>query len=169
MGACVDGRTIPFLLILCWWFSSYSKLLSYEISHILIRIGCDVRIDEPTRLPVKDDVQHEHVKVQELRDWSRWSDGHFWVSPEQHGNQVCFLTTTGTAALTSRPLSSKNQIDWIPLSTGSVRPTQGRTLGIAMVSGGSQSFKTVNSLRMLARWRRTFTIPDQSSVPKAYE
>ncbi|GAB7332421.1 hypothetical protein MBLNU13_g04230t1 [Cladosporium sp. NU13] len=132
---------------------SYSKLLAFEVSRILWRLGCDVRVYDPTGLPMKDDVQHTHPKVQELRDLSRWSDGHFWVSPEQHGNLTAVF---------------KNQIDWIPLSTGSVRPTQGRTLGMAMVSGGSQSFNTVNSLRILGRWMRMFAIPNQSSIPKAY-
>ncbi|KAL9125910.1 MAG: hypothetical protein Q9175_008005 [Cornicularia normoerica] len=117
------------------------------------RLGCDVRVYDPTGLPVKDDIQHQHPKVQELRDLSRWSNGHVWVSPEQHGNLTAVF---------------KNQIDWIPLSTGSVRPTQGRTLAIAQVSGGSQSFNTVNSLRILGRWMRMFTIPNQSSIPKAY-
>ncbi|KAL8892144.1 MAG: hypothetical protein Q9215_000901 [Flavoplaca cf. flavocitrina] len=100
------------------------------------RLGCDVRVFNPAGLPVKDDLQHSHPKVQELRGLSRWSDGHVWVSPEQHG---------------------------------SVRPTQGRTLAIAQVSGGSQSFNTVNSLRILGRWMRMFTIPNQSSVPMAYK
>ncbi|KAK5403612.1 hypothetical protein LTR20_002884 [Exophiala xenobiotica] len=113
---------------------SYSKLLAFEISRILWRLGCDVRIYDSRGLPVKDDEQHNHPKVEELRELSRWSDGHFWVSPEQHGNLTAVF---------------KNQIDWIPLSTGSVRPTQGRTLGLAMVSGGSQSFNT-------------------SSIPRAY-
>lgn len=132
---------------------SYSRLLAYEASRILFRLGCDVRIYEPSGLPVKDDVQHLHPKVQELRELSKWSDGHVWVSPEQHGNLTAVF---------------KNQIDWIPLSTGSVRPTQGRTLAIAQVCGGSQSFNTVNSLRVLGRWMRMFTIPNQSSIPKAY-
>ena len=132
---------------------SYSRLLAFEVARILFRLGCDVRVYDPTGLPVKDDEQHDHPKVRELRDLSRWSDGHFWVSPERHGNLTAVF---------------KNQIDWIPLSTGSVRPTQGRTLGIAMVSGGSQSFNTVNSLRVLGRWMRMFTIPNQSSVPQAY-
>ncbi|KAK1050622.1 hypothetical protein LTS16_003120 [Friedmanniomyces endolithicus] len=132
---------------------SYSRLLAFESARILFRLGCDVRIYDPTALPVKDDVHHDDAKVQELRNLSRWSDGHVWVSPEQHGNLTAVF---------------KNQIDWIPLSTGSVRPTQGRTLAIAQVSGGSQSFNTVNSLRMLGRWMRMFTIPNQSSVPKAY-
>ncbi|KAF2871222.1 flavo protein-like protein [Massariosphaeria phaeospora] len=132
---------------------SYSRLLAYEASRILFRLGCDVRVYDPTGLPVKDDVQHSHTKVQELRDLSKWSDGHVWISPEQHGNITAVF---------------KNQIDWIPLSTGSVRPTQGRTLAIAQVSGGSQSFNTVNTLRILGRWMRMFAIPNQSSVPQAY-
>ncbi|KAF5851031.1 hypothetical protein GGP41_010733 [Bipolaris sorokiniana] len=133
---------------------SYSRLLAYEASRILFRLGCDVRVFNPTGLPVKDDVQHSHEKVQELRELSKWSDGHVWVSPEQHGNLTAVF---------------KNQIDWIPLSTGSVRPTQGRTLAIAQVNGGSQSFNTVNSLRILGRWMRMFTIPNQSSIPMAYK
>ncbi|KAK9233953.1 flavoprotein-like protein [Lipomyces kononenkoae] len=132
---------------------SYSRLLAYEAARILFRLGCDVRIFNPEGLPVKDDVQHNHPKVQELRSLSKWSDGHVWVSPEQHGNLTAVF---------------KNQIDWIPLSTGSVRPTQGRTLVIAQVCGGSQSYNTVNSLRILGRWMRMFTIPNQSSIPKAY-
>jgi arsenical resistance protein ArsH len=132
---------------------SYSRLLAYECARILSRLGSDVRVYDPTSLPVKDDVQHDHPKVQELRNLSKWSDGHVWISPEQHGNLTAVF---------------KNQIDWIPLSTGSVRPTQGRTLAIAQVSGGSQSFNAVNSLRILGRWMRMFTIPNQSSIPKAY-
>ncbi|KAB5585237.1 flavo protein-like protein [Coniochaeta sp. 2T2.1] len=132
---------------------SYSKLLAFEAARILFRLGCDVRVYDPAGLPQKDDVQHDHPKVQELRELSKWSDGHVWVSPEQHGNLTGIF---------------KQQIDWIPLSSGAVRPTQGRTLAIAQVSGGSQSFNAVNSLRMLGRWMRMFTIPNQSSVPKAY-
>nr|RBQ87325.1 hypothetical protein FVER53263_00159 [Fusarium verticillioides] len=132
---------------------SYSRLLAFEAARILHRLGCDVRVYDPSGLPQKDDVQHNHPKVQELRELSKWSDGHVWISPEQHGNLTGIF---------------KQQIDWIPLSTGSVRPTQGRTLAIAQVSGGSQSFNAVNSLRILGRWMRMFTIPNQSSVPKAY-
>ncbi|KAK3905601.1 flavoprotein-like protein [Staphylotrichum tortipilum] len=132
---------------------SYSRLLAYEASRILFRLGCDVRVYDPSGLPVKDDQQHDHPKVQELRELSKWSDGHVWVSPEQHGNLTAVF---------------KNQIDWIPLSTGSVRPTQGRTLAIAQVNGGSQSFNAVNSLRILGRWMRMFTIPNQSSIPQAW-
>ncbi|KAI9879092.1 MAG: hypothetical protein M1830_009611 [Pleopsidium flavum] len=132
---------------------SYSRLMALEACRILFRLGCDVRVFDPRDLPVKDDEQHQHPKVQELRELSRWSDGHVWCSPEQHGN------ITGVF---------KNQIDWIPLSTGSVRPTQGRTLALVQVSGGSQSFNTVNTLRILGRWMRMFTVPNQSSLPKAY-
>ncbi|KAJ9427962.1 hypothetical protein FOXG_01328 [Fusarium oxysporum f. sp. lycopersici 4287] len=132
---------------------SYSRLLALEAARILHRLGCDVRVYNPAGLPQKDDIQHNHPKVQELRELSKWSDGHVWISPEQHGNLTGIF---------------KQQIDWIPLSTGSVRPTQGRTLAIAQVSGGSQSFNAVNSLRILGRWMRMFTIPNQSSVPKAY-
>ncbi|KAK4664109.1 uncharacterized protein QC763_512560 [Podospora pseudopauciseta] len=132
---------------------SFSKLLAYEASRILFRLGCDVRVYDPAGLPVKDDEQHDHPKVRELRELSKWSDGHVWISPEQHGNLTAVF---------------KNQIDWIPLSTGSVRPTQGRTLAIAQVNGGSQSFNAVNSLRILGRWMRMFTIPNQSSIPQAW-
>ncbi|KAI5803676.1 flavoprotein-like protein [Geopyxis carbonaria] len=133
---------------------SYSRLLAYEVCRLLHRLGCDVRLFDPAPLPVKDDVQHTHPAVVELRELSRWSDAHFWISPEQHG------AITGVF---------KNQIDWIPLSTGSVRPTQGRTLAVAQVNGGSQSFNAVNTLRLLGRWMRMFVVPNQSSVPKAYE
>ncbi|KAL2013191.1 hypothetical protein VTN00DRAFT_716 [Thermoascus crustaceus] len=132
---------------------SYSRLVAFEASRILFRLGCDVRVYNPEGLPVKNDVEHGHPKVQELRELSKWSDGHIWVSPEQHGNLTAVF---------------KNQIDWIPLSTGSIRPTQGRTLAIAQVCGGSQSFNALNSLRILGRWMRMFTIPNQSSIPKAY-
>lgn len=132
---------------------SYSRLLAFEGARILHRLGCDVRLYDPSGLPLKDDVQHEHPKVQELRHLSMWSDAHFWVSPEQHG------AVTGLF---------KTQIDWIPLSAGSVRPTQGRTLAVAQVSGGSQSFNAVNTLRLLGRWMRMFVVPNQSSVPQAY-
>ncbi|KAL4891500.1 flavoprotein-like protein [Aspergillus ambiguus] len=132
---------------------SYSRLVAFEACRILFRLGCDVRVFDPEGLPVKNDSDHGHPKVRELRELSRWSDGHLWVSPEQHGNLTAVF---------------KNQIDWIPLSTGSIRPTQGRTLAIAQVCGGSQSFNAVNSLRILGRWMRMFVIPNQSSIPKAY-
>ncbi|KAL1302419.1 hypothetical protein AAFC00_002813 [Neodothiora populina] len=132
---------------------SYSKLLTYEAARILHRLGADVRIFSSHNLPLKDDISHNDAKVQELRSLSKWSDGHVWISPEQHGQITGII---------------KNQIDWIPLSTGSVRPTQGRTLAVAQVSGGSQSFNSVNTLRILGRWMRMFVVPNQSSVPMAY-
>ncbi|RSH91009.1 hypothetical protein EHS25_010185 [Saitozyma podzolica] len=133
---------------------SYSRLMAYEAARILHHMGCDVRVFDPKGLPVKDDVQHDHPKVQELRGLSLWSDAQFWSSPEQHGNITAVM---------------KNQIDWIPLSTGSVRPTQGRTLAFAQINGGSQSFNTVNTLRILGRWMRMFVIPNQSSLPLAWK
>lgn len=133
---------------------SYSKLMAYEASRILHRLGCDVRIFNPSSLPIRDSVPATHPSVVELRALSFWSDGHIWVSPEQHGNLTAVF---------------KNQIDWIPLSTGSVRPTQGRTLAVVQVNGGSQSFNAVNSLRILGRWMRMFVIPNQSSLPMAWK
>jgi arsenic resistance protein ArsH len=156
---------------------SYSRLVALEASRILFRLGCDVRVFDPQGLPVKNDVDMDHPKVQELRELSKWSDGHIWVSPEQHGNLVSCIFITRFSKnsyllipffLQFQTAVFKNQIDWIPLSTGSVRPTQGRTLAIAQVCGGSQSFNAVNSLRILGRWMRMFTIPNQSSIPRAY-
>ncbi|CAO3648258.1 unnamed protein product [Cunninghamella echinulata] len=132
---------------------SYSRLLAYEFGRLLEKMGADVRIYNPQELPLKDDINDKHPKVLELRELSQWSEGQVWVSPEQHGN------ITGVF---------KTQIDWIPLSLGSVRPTQGRTLAIAQVNGGSQSFNAVNTLRILGRWMRMVTIPNQSSIPKAW-
>jgi arsenic resistance protein ArsH len=132
---------------------SYSRLLAYEFARILELLGCDVRVFDPRGLPMKDEVSDTHPKVLEIRELSVWSEGHVWVCPEQHG--------TITAVF-------KNQIDWIPLNLGSVRPTQGRTVCIAQVNGGSQSFNVVNILRVLGRWMRMIVIPNQSSVPKAW-
>ncbi|KAG0229343.1 hypothetical protein BGW42_001633 [Actinomortierella wolfii] len=132
---------------------SFSRLLAYEFARILDHVGADVRVFDPSGLPMKDGVSENHPKVQELRELSSWSHAQVWVSPEQHGNITAVF---------------KNQIDWIPLSLGSVRPTQGKTLAIAQVCGGSQSFNAVNTLRILGRWMRMFTIPNQSSVPKAW-
>jgi arsenic resistance protein ArsH len=128
--------------------------MAFEAARILYRLGCDVRIFNPSLLPIRDSVPDTHPSVQELRSLSLWSDGHVWVSPEQHGNLTAVF---------------KNQIDWIPLSTGSVRPTQGRTLSIIQVNGGSQSFNALNSLRVLGRWMRMWTIPNQSSLPMAWK
>ena len=133
---------------------SYSRLLAEEAGRILEGLGCQVRTFDPAGLPVKAPGLEDHPKVQQLRELSAWSEGHVWSSPEMHG------TITGVF---------KNQIDWIPLSIGAVRPTQGRTLAVMQVCGGSQSYNTVNVLRVLGRWMRMITIPNQSSVPKAYQ
>ena len=113
------------------------------------------RLDSLTRVSyaLHGSVPDTHPKVQELRELSLWSEGQVWSSPEMHGNITGIM---------------KNQIDWIPLTLGAVRPTQGRTLAVMQVSGGSQSFNAVNTLRILGRWMRMFTIPNQSSVAKAY-
>jgi len=133
---------------------SYSRLLAEEAGRILEGLGCEVRFFDPAGLPVKGPGLEDHPKVQELRALSLWSEGQVWSCPEMHG------AITGVF---------KNQIDWIPLSIGAVRPTQGRTLAVMQVSGGSQSFNVVNTLRVLGRWMRMLTIPNQSSVPKAYQ
>ena len=133
---------------------SFSRFLAYEAARLLEAMGGEVRIFHADGLPLPDDAPVEHPKVQELRQLSIWSEGQVWVSPERHGN------LTGVM---------KSQIDWLPLSEGSVRPTQGRTLAVMQVSGGSQSFNAVNSLRVLGRWMRMVTIPNQSSVPMAYK
>jgi len=117
-------------------------------------LGCDIRVYNPRGLPLRDPAIEDHPKVQELRALSDWSEGHVWISPEMHGE------VTGTF---------KTQIDWLPLNTGSVRPTQGRSVMIAQVNGGSQSFNVVNSLRKLARWMRMNCVTNQSSVPKAWK
>jgi arsenic resistance protein ArsH len=133
---------------------SYSRLLVEEADRLLHAMGAETRIFDPRDLPVANSVPTDHPKVQELRALSTWSEGQVWCSPEVHG------VITGVF---------KNQIDWLPLEIGSLRPTQGRTLAVMQVSGGSQSFNAVNTLRLLGRWMRMFTIPNQSSVPKAYE
>lgn len=133
---------------------SYSRLLAEEAARIVEGLGAEVKFFHPHDLPIYGSVPDTHPKVVELRELSMWSEGHVWSSPEQHG------AITGII---------KNQIDWIPLSLGAIRPTQGRTLAVMQVCGGSQSFNAVNTLRLLGRWMRMFTIPNQSSVAKAYE
>lgn len=133
---------------------SYSRLLIEEAARILQRLGAETRIFDPRDLPLPDSASPDHPKVQELRALSLWSEGQVWCSPERHG------AITGIM---------KAQIDWIPLELGSVRPTQGRTLAVMQVSGGSQSFNAVNTLRLLGRWMRMITIPNQSSVAKAFQ
>jgi arsenical resistance protein ArsH len=133
---------------------SFSRKLALEAERILHQLGAETRVFDPHELPMLDTVPATHPKVQELRALSVWSEGQVWVSPERHG------AVTGIF---------KNQIDWLPLEDGSVRPTQGRTLAVMQVCGGSQSFNVVNALRVLGRWMRMVTIPNQSSVPKAWQ
>jgi arsenic resistance protein ArsH len=133
---------------------SYSRLLADEAERLLVAMGCETRRYDPAGLPLPDGADPSHPKVAELRALSLWSEGQVWSSPERHG------TLSGVM---------KCQIDWLPLEQGGVRPTQGRTLAVMQVSGGSQSFNAVNAMRLLGRWMRMITIPNQSSVPKAYE
>ncbi|MCA7891143.1 arsenical resistance protein ArsH [Burkholderia cepacia] len=132
---------------------SFSRLLVEEAARLLTAMGADVRIFNPSGLPLPDDAPEHHPKVAELRELVQWSEGMVWCSPERHG------AMTGVM---------KAQIDWIPLSVGAVRPTQGKTLAVMQVSGGSQSFNAVNQMRVLGRWMRMLTIPNQSSVAKAF-
>ncbi len=132
---------------------SFSRFLTYEAARILEHFGAEVKIFDPTELPMAGSVPDTHPKVVELRALSLWSEGQVWCSPERHGAITAVM---------------KNQIDWIPLEQGALRPSQGRTLAVMQVCGGSQSFNVVNTLRLLGRWMRMFTIPNQSSVPKAY-
>ncbi|GAB4017399.1 MAG: arsenical resistance protein ArsH [Bdellovibrio sp.] len=134
---------------------SYSRLLAEEAGRILEYMGAEVKFFNPDGLPTYDsDRSANHAKVQELRELSLWSEAQVWSSPELHGNMSGLM---------------KTQIDWIPLSIGAVRPTQGRTLALMQVSGGSQSFNAVNNMRILGRWMRMITIPNQSSVAKAFQ
>lgn len=132
---------------------SYSRLLTFEAARLLEAMGGEVRIFDPTGLPLPDGAPDTHPKVQELRKLSSWAEGMVWTSPERHGSMSGIM---------------KSQIDWIPLSLGASRPTQGKTLAVMQVSGGSQSFNAVNQLRVLGRWMRMITIPNQSSVAKAF-
>lgn len=132
---------------------SYSKLLTLEAARLLQAMGAEVRVFDPLDLPQPDAAPDSHPKVQELRSLAAWSEGMVWCSPERHGAMTGIM---------------KSQIDWIPLSVGAVRPTQGKTLAVMEVSGGSQSFNAVNQMRILGRWMRMLTIPNQSSVAKAF-
>ena len=132
---------------------SFSRLLTFEAARLLEAMGGEVRIFDPAGLPLPDDAPESHPKVQELRSLAAWSEGMVWTSPERHGAMTGIM---------------KTQIDWIPLSLGAVRPTQGKTLAVMEVSGGSQSFNAVNQMRVLGRWMRMITIPNQSSVAKAF-
>jgi arsenic resistance protein ArsH len=131
-----------------------SRFLTEEAARILEHLGAEVKIFNPMELPMVGSVAEDHPKVVELRDLCLWSEGQVWCSPERHGAVTAVM---------------KNQIDWIPLEMGAIRPSQGRTLAVMQVCGGSQSFNVVNTLRLLGRWMRMFTIPNQSSVPMAYK
>jgi arsenic resistance protein ArsH len=133
---------------------SFSRLLAEEAARLLQTMGCETRFFNPSGLPLADDAPDTHPKVAELRALCTWSEGMVWSSPERHGAMTGLM---------------KTQIDWIPLTLGAVRPTQGKTLAVMQVSGGSQSFNTVNQMRVLGRWMRMITIPNQSSVAMAYK
>ena len=132
---------------------SYSRLLSEEAARLLQAMGAETRTFDPRGLPLPDDAPDSHPKVRELRQLAEWAEGMVWTSPERHGAMTGIM---------------KAQIDWIPLALGAVRPTQGKALAVMQVSGGSQSFNAVNQLRVLGRWMRMLTIPNQSSVAKAF-
>ena len=133
---------------------SFSRLAAEEAGRILTRFGAEVRFFNPSGLPLPDEPGADLSKVQELQSLVIWSEGMVWSSPERHGAMTAIM---------------KAQIDWIPLSLGAVRPTQGKTLAVMQVSGGSQSFNAVNQMRLLGRWMRLITIPNQSSIPKAFQ
>lgn len=152
-----DPRHPPRILLLYGSLRavSYSRKVAEEAARILQALGCETRIFDPSQLPLPDDAGAEgHPKVQELRDLVVWSEGMVWSSPERHGAMTGIM---------------KLQIDWLPLSLqGGIRTTQGKTLAVMQVSGGSQSFNAVNQMRILGRWMRMITIPNQSSIPKAW-
>lgn len=133
---------------------SFSRFLTFEAARLLERMGAETRVFHADGLPLPDGAEADHEKVRELRELAQWAEGMVWCSPERHGAMTGVL---------------KSQIDWIPLSLGAVRPTQGKTLALMQVSGGSQSFNAVNQMRVLGRWMRMFTIPNQSSVAKAFQ
>lgn len=133
---------------------SYSRFLVMEAARLLEHFGAETKVFDPHGLPLPDDAPDTHPKVQELRQLAAWSEGQVWCSPERHGAMSGVM---------------KSMIDWIPLSTGAIRPTQGKTLALMQVCGGSQSFNAVNQMRVLGRWMRMITIPNQSSVAKAFQ
>ncbi|MFY0310333.1 arsenical resistance protein ArsH [Leisingera sp. D0M16] len=152
-----DPRHPPRILLLYGSLRevSYSRKAAEEAARVLRSLGCETRIFDPSGLPLPDDTgAAEHPKVAELRDLAVWSEGMVWSSPERHGAMTGIM---------------KLQIDWLPLSLqGGIRTTQGKTLAVMQVSGGSQSFNAVNQMRILGRWMRMLTIPNQSSIPKAW-
>lgn len=132
---------------------SFSRLVIEESARLLNKMGAEAKIFNPHGLPQADTGDENHPKVRELRELMMWSEGQVWCSPERHGSMTSIF---------------KSQIDWVPLNLGGVRPTQGKTLAVMQVSGGSQSFNSVNQMRVLGRWMRMVTIPNQSSVAKAF-
>ena len=104
---------------------SFSRLLTEEAARLLQYLGAETRIFDPSGLPLPDDAPESHPKVQELRELMQWSEGQVWCSPERHGSMTAVF---------------KAQIDWVPLAMGAIRPTQGKTLAVMQVCGGSQSF-----------------------------
>ncbi|WP_028958531.1 arsenical resistance protein ArsH [Sulfitobacter sp. 20_GPM-1509m] len=156
LAAADDPRHPPRILLLYGSLRdvSYSRRAAEESARILRHLGCETRMFDPTGLPVVDDASEDHPKVAELRELAVWAEGMVWSSPERHGAMTGLM---------------KTQIDWLPLSMqGGIRPTQGKTLAVMQVSGGSQSFNAVNQMRILGRWMRMVTIPNQSSIPKAW-
>ncbi|QHE89178.1 arsenical resistance protein ArsH [Hydrogenophaga sp. BPS33] len=133
---------------------SCSRLVVEESVRLLQAMGAEPRVFNPSGLPLPDDAPETHHKVAELRELAAWAEGMVWCSPERHGAMTGIM---------------KAQIDWIPLALGAVRPTQGKTLAVMQVSGGSQSFNAVNQMRVLGRWMRMLTIPNQSSIAKAFQ
>ena len=135
--------------------TSYSRAAAEEGARVLRALGCETKMFDPSGLPLPDDAPEDHPKVAELRDLVMWSEGMVWSSPERHGAMTGIM---------------KSQIDWVPLAPiGGIRPTQGKTLAVMQVSGGSQSFNAVNQMRVLGRWMRMVTIPNQSSIPMAWK
>lgn len=153
-----DGPTHPPRILLLYGSvrdASYSRAAAEEGAGILRALGCETKFFDPSGLPLPDDAPIDHPKVAELRELALWSEGMVWSSPERHGAMTGIM---------------KSQIDWLPLAPiGGIRPTQGKTLAVMQVSGGSQSFNTVNQMRILGRWMRMITIPNQSSVPMAWK
>ncbi|WP_136637079.1 arsenical resistance protein ArsH [Pseudooceanicola onchidii] len=150
-----DPRHAPRILLLYGALrpQSYSKKTVHEAARILRALGCETRIFDPSGLPLYDPAEDEHPKVVELRELAVWCEGMVWSTPEQHGAMSAVM---------------KLQVDWLPLSMGGIRPTQGKTLALMQVSGGSQSFNAVNQMRIMGRWMRMVTIPNQSSIPRAF-
>jgi len=157
LGTSSDADHPPRILLLYGSLRerSFSRLMTEEAARVLHRFGAETKTFNPSGLPLPDDAKTdaEFAKVEELHKLVEWSEGMVWCSPERHGAMTGIM---------------KTQIDWIPLSMGAVRPTQGKTLAVMQVNGGSQSFNTVNQLRILGRWMRLLTIPNQSSTPKAF-